>query len=332
VTIDHLVLEPEEVLNLCQTAAQSVGASPAAARSLARATLAAEAEGLSSVGLAHFVDYLEAFSAGRIRGDAVPVVERPAPALIAVDAGGGIAQLGFEVALDQLGEIATALGIGMFLQRNAYTSGALGWFAARLAERGFVAFAATNGPPMLAGSGCRQAVFGTNPLAFGAPLPEGDMLLIDQSSSATAFVNVRRAAENGERIPDGWAIDADGEPTTDPARAMIGALLPFGGPRGGNVALIVEVLAAGLTGANWSRDAPSFSAGSESPAVGLTVIAIRPDLVAPDFSARLAAQLARLEGLGLHVPGRRKAARRHVSSREGLRVPRILYEAISAWR
>ncbi|TIW17972.1 MAG: Ldh family oxidoreductase, partial [Mesorhizobium sp.] len=99
-------------------------------------------------------------------------------------------------------------------------------------------------------------VYCTNPMSFAAPAADGSPLVIDQSSSATAFVNIRKAAEDGRKIPEGWALDASGNPTTDPAAAMKGAMLAFGGQRGANIALMVEVLAAGLSGANWSLDAP----------------------------------------------------------------------------
>ena len=91
-------------------------------------------------------------------------------------------------------------------------------------------------------------------------------LVIDQATSATAYVNLRKAAEHGEPIPEGWAIDAAGQPTTDARAALDGLLLAFGGKRGANIALMVEVLAAGMTGANWSLDCPPFDQGSDSPA------------------------------------------------------------------
>jgi len=112
----------------------------------------------------------------------------------------------------------------------------------------------------------------------------------------------------GESLPPGWAVDAEGLPTTDPTAAMRGALLAFGGARGANIALMVEVMAAGLAGANWALDAPSFTQGDRSPGAGLLVIAIAPALLAPDFSRRLRLQLERLAKLGVHIPGRRVAA------------------------
>ena len=157
-------------------------------------------------------------------------------------------------------------------------------------------------------SGAKRPLYCTNPIAFAAPLDEGPPLLIDQASSATAFVQLRHYAERGEPLPPGWAVDGDGEPTTDPKAALRGALLAFGGARGANIALMVEVMAAGLAGANWALDAPSFTSGDRSPGAGLLVIALTPSLLAPDFPQRLILQLDWLAKLGVHIPGRRGAA------------------------
>src|SRR5690606_1974883 len=121
------------------------------------------------------------------------------------------------------------------------------------------------------GSGGTKPVYCTNPMAFAAPVAGGPALLIDQSSSATAFVNIRKAASTGDSIPTDWALDEAGNPTSDARAAMKGALVAFGGARGANIALMVEVLAAGLSGANWSLDAPSFTSGTQNPGTGLFV-------------------------------------------------------------
>ncbi len=294
-----------EALALAENALTAAGAGPAMAASLARATVDAERRGKPAVGFAHLVDYLESLVAGRINGNAAPKRKDPAPALIAMDADGGIAQLCFDRAIDDLCRKAETFGLSLFSLSNSFTTGELGDYALRLAERGLVAFAATNGPALIAGSGGAKPVYCTNPLAFAAPRADGPPLLIDQSSSATAFVNIRNAAAAGEDIPPGWAVDAAGQPTTDARAALTGAMLAFGGARGANIALMVEVLAAGLSGANWSLDAPDFMSGARTPGCGLLVIAIAPALLDPQFEARLGDQLARLESqYGIHIPGK----------------------------
>ncbi len=314
---DDISMTVADLEALCRDAACAAGASGEAAASLARATLTAEAEGNRAVGLAHLPFYLDALREGRIDGRAEPSIERPLPAILHVDARGGTAHLGWDRAFEALVGTARGFGLALFAQRNAYTCGSLGAFVQRLAEAGLVGIAATNGPALMTVPGGRRPVYFTNPLAFAAPMAGGDTLLIDQASSQTAYVKLRDAAARGEAIPPGWAIDADGRPTTDPAEALKGALLTFGGARGANVALMVEVLAAGLTGANWSLDAPSITAGDRSPGTGLLVIAIEPRAFGPGFAQRLADHAARLEAEGVHRPGRAKAAARRRASVTG---------------
>lgn len=309
---------------MARRAAAGAGAGAAVAQSLADATVAAELAGRGAVGFAHLVDYLAGFAAGRIPGAARPDISFPAAALIRADAKGGIAQLGFDLAFEELRTRAAAYGITAFAQENSYTAGEIGYYARRLAEAGLVALAASNGPALVTVGGSGAAVFGTNPMAFAAPLPDGPPLVIDQASSATAFVNVRAAADKGETIPEGWAVDAAGRPTTDARAAVKGALIAFGGARGANIALMVEILAAGLTGANWSLDAPSFAGGNQSPGIGLFVVALKPDLLAPGFAARLEAQAERLAAKGIHIPGRRPRT-------ETIELPASLAASIEAY-
>ena len=312
----------KELHQLCMRAAKAFGATTRVARSLADATVTAEAEGQHIVGLSHFFDYLDAFAAGRIDPKAEPELRQVKPAIFHSDAKGGLAQLGFDRAFARLVKAAKKHGISLFSQTNGWTCGSLGYHVERLAHEGLMALAATNGSAMIAGGGATKPIYCTNPLAFAAPTADDAPLLIDQSSSATAFVNIRDAAARGDTIPDGWAIDKDGKPTTDPKAAMEGALLAFGGSRGANIALMVEVLAAGTSGANWSVDAPLLFEGEENSRTGLTIIVIDPTILAPDFPERLSRHLTRLsEDYGVHVPGRAKARARLESVRDGVEVP-----------
>lgn len=296
-------LDTKQALALARDAALGAGASLALAESLARATVAAELAGKSGVGFAHLLDYLDGLTCGRICKNPIPVISQPTPASIRVDAQGGIAQLGFDLAFEALQAKCRLYGMAVLVLNNSFTAGELGYYTRRLAQAGLVALASTNAEAQLTTPGAGKAVFGTNPLSFAAPRTGAQPLVIDQSSSATAFVNVRRAAEKGEAIPAGWALDQHGQPTTDARAALDGLLLPFGGARGANMALMVEVLTAGLAGGNWSTDAPSFASGSQSPAMGLFVVAFAPELLSPGFGERLDAQLAHLASQGVHIPG-----------------------------
>lgn len=320
-------LSRAEALDLTHRACRGAGASEAAAASLAAATVSAEAYGKAAVGFAHLLDYLTSLTEGRIDGAAEPVVSFPAPALVQVDARGGIAQLGFDLAFGELSARAERYGVAVFAQRNSYTTGELGYYARRLAAVDLLSLVVSNGPPLIAPPGATQAAYSTNPIAFAAPGEGRPSLVIDQASSAAAFVKIREAAERGEALPAGWAIDADGAPTTDPIRALAGALLPFGGARGANIALMVEVMAAGLTGANWSLEAPDFNRGDRSPGAGLLVIAVAPRLFDASFVLRLETHLQKLEHLGVYVPGRTHA---HATPGE-FALPAALVERVAAF-
>ncbi|MEH6825309.1 MAG: Ldh family oxidoreductase [Motiliproteus sp.] len=328
-----LWLTLEEIQDLSQRAAEACGACCDNALSLAMSIAAAEAEGLTNVGLAHLADYCEGLRVGRIDGNVRPTVTKPTPMVFQVDVHSGLAHPGFDIVYEDLVAAAKQFGVAIFSLRNSYTCGALGYFVSRLASAGLVAQATTNaGPPAVAAAGGDKPVFGTNPLAFAVPGSDGPALIIDQSCSATALVNIRAAGERGERLPDGWAVDAQGQPTTDPKAALTGALLAFGGYKGSNIALLVEMLSAGLTGANWSCDAPSFVAGNRCPDVGLFIIAINPAVVFGDgFEARISAYMDRFtHDYGGRVPGAKRAEAIR-QSEQGVRVPAELIARLNGY-
>jgi len=327
---DTIRLSVDEALALCVKAAKAAGAREETARAIATAAVDAEAEGQPNVGLSHFIDYLDSLAAGRIDGQALPVISRPAPAIILSDACAGAAHTGFDQAFDDFVATAKTLGLALFSQRNAYTAGSLGYYGTRLAAHGLASIAATNGPALITGGGATRPIYCTNPLAFVAPVAGGPPLIIDQSSSATAFVSVRQAAAEGRSLPEGWALDSTGRPTADPAEAMKGALLTFGGARGANIALMVDVLAAGISGAKWSIDAGSITEGTASPGSGLFVLALAPALIDPGFAERMAAQVERLgQEYGVHIPGARKAEARERAARDRITVARAVFERIA---
>ena len=323
---DEVELGHAEAEALALRACRGAGANEASARSLVAATLSAARFGPASVGFPHMVDYLDGFREGRINGDPAPTLTRAFPAHLAGDADRGIAQLGFDLAFTGFVEAARTFGIAVFSQKNSYTTGELGYYVRRLARRGLVGFAVTNANAMVAAKAGAAAVYSTNPLAFGFPLGDDHPpLVIDQSASATAYVNILAAAAEGRTIPEGWAVDANGAETRDPQQAIMGALLPFGGRKGANIALMVEMLSAGFSGGAWSLDAADFNEGTTSPSVGLTVLAMAPEAGRIPRACR---QAERLDSLGVHVPGVSGARQRHAASTP-FRMPRRTFEAMS---
>ena len=326
---DDVFLSLKEAEDLGLRACFAVGADMPSARSLVDATLSAALHGPATLGFPHFVDYLNAFIEGRIECEPTPRHERRFSAFLTSDAGGGIAQLGFDLAFSDLLKTVRTFGVAIFTQTNSFTTGELGYYVRRLANEGVVGLAATNANAMVVSKPGDTAVYSTNPMAFGFPLgPDSPPMVIDQASSATAFVNVVRAAEERQPIPEGWAVDAEGRPTIDAQQALSGALLPFGGREGGNVALLVEMLSAGLSGGPWSLDVPDFRSGSEGPAVGMTVIAIMPDKNGDDRVRRANEQSKRLQCLGVFVPG--VTGMGHSSRLDGLSIPRSVFDRINA--
>ncbi len=320
-----------EALAAAVAALKAAGASPGHAAATGRAVVTAEAEGNRGVGLKHLLTYGDALAAGRAKGDAEPVVEEVSEVVTRVDAAEGLPHLGFERALPRLAEGAGKQGLAMLALSNGYPCGALGYFVRKLAEEhGLAALAAANaGPAVMAASGGKARVFCTNPLAFAVPRDGGaPALVIDQSSASASLAKLREYAEAGREIPEGWGLDPAGHPTTDARAALAGSLLPFGGARGANIALLVEMLAAGLTGASWSKDAPAFNKGNASPGAGLLVLAISP---VSGFGARFDDWLEAVQAdEGAYLPGLAKGEALHHARHRGFAVDAALWTQIKS--
>lgn len=286
-------LTPDELTALCASAIEAAGGSPEIAATLAAATVSAELRGKTTVGASHLLDYIEALEKGRINGHPGLRTSTRSRAVTLVDADSGTAQLAFAHSRDEVVATAREFGLAMLSITHSYTAGELGYYTRWIAEHGLIGLAGTNSPALMSLFSARSAVTGTNPLAFSLPLP-GGVRSFDQAASATAWVSVRAAAEAGGTIPEGWALGPDGSSTQDPAAALAGALLPAGGVKGSNIALMVEMLAV-LGGANFSLDAPPFDRGDQGPGIGLFLLAIDPGAVDPEYCRRAEAHLDRLE-------------------------------------
>lgn len=290
------------VEGLARSALSRAGASDKVADLLTDAALFAEDRGMRGVGVAHLLDYLHAIDNGRMDATAVPKMDRLAPGFLACDALGGPLHTGFDAAFDDLVAAARSTGVAVFVQSGAFAGGQLGWFTERLSTHGLAALGAINSNALLATEPGTGRVLGTNPMSYSFPRPDGQVMTVDQAASAAAYVNVREAAAKGQPIPEGWAVDANGVPTTDAKGALGGAMLPFGGYKGANIAWMVELL-AGMSGGNWSIDAAPFDSGSECPGVGMFILAIDVSKLRHDFVARADAHVLRLRDQGVRTPG-----------------------------
>jgi (2R)-3-sulfolactate dehydrogenase (NADP+) len=189
-----------------------------------------------------------------------------------------------------------------------------------------------NTPQAIAPAGGTAPLFGTNPIAFAAPRRDAPPLVIDLSLSKVARGKIMAAKKRGEPIPEGWALDAAGAPTTDPDAALGGMLIPMGDAKGAALALMVEIIAATLTGANYSFEATSFfDAEGAQPGVGQLILAFRAGAGARGaFTDRLETLMDAIAAqTGARAPGERRLAARAEAAARGLRAPAHLLEEIA---
>jgi (2R)-3-sulfolactate dehydrogenase (NADP+) len=315
------------VLNLAEAEALVIDTlarcrtSPANAGCIARALVAAEADGLKGHGLSRLPSYAAQAKIGKVDGFATPALTRPCPATVAVDASNGFAYPAIDIAVATLPDVARREGIAVAAIRRSHHCGAVGHPVERLAQAGFVAIMFANTPAAMAPAGGTRGVFGTNPIAFACPLPDRPPIVIDLSLSKVARGNILAAQQKGERIPDGWALDAAGHPTTDPTAALAGTMMPLGDAKGTALALMVELLAAGLTGATFAAEASSFlDAEGPPPGTGQLIIILGPTAFGgTNVTARFATLAASIElQPGARLPGTRRFAARERAAADGL--------------
>ena len=302
------------------------------ARTVARALVAAEADGLKGHGLSRVPSYAAQARVGKVDGHAVPFADRPRPGLLAVDARHGFAYPALDLVTAELPAIAREQGVAAAPIRRSHHCGAAGHPVEKLAERGLVAMLFANTPSAIAPYGGSRAVFGTNPIAFACPLPGRAPIVVDLALSKVARGNIVAAADRDEPIPEGWALDIDGRPTTDAKAALRGTMVPLGDAKGTVLALMVELLAAGLTGATYAADASTFlDTEGGPPGTGQLFIAFDPDGFGDGALARFAALAASIEDQdGTRLPGSRRLELRARAAREGLAVSDQLLAHIAA--
>lgn len=302
------------------------GFSSADAALLARNCVTAEADGSSSHGLFRVRHYADTIRSGYADAKAKPVLEDVAPGILRADAANGFALMAIEKARDPLCAKARTNGIAALLVRNSHHLGALYLDIEEFVREGFVALALVNSEAMVAPPGAARAVYGTNPVAFGAPRLTNGPVFFDQSSSTTAFGEVQMAARDGRRLPDGTGIDAGGNVTGDPAAILDGgALLTFGGHKGASIALMVEILCAALVGGDFSYEVSwKDHQGAMTARTGETIILIDPGAGSAHgrpFAERLDGLTAALKAAGQHrVPGERRLESRKNAMAHGMEI------------
>ncbi len=294
------------------------------ADSVSRALVRAEVDGHIGHGLSRVTTYAAQARCGKVDGVATPDFLRTRSSSAIIDARHGFAYPALDLACEHLPSLARDAGIAAVGIRRSHHFGVAGQTVERLADAGLIAIVMGNTPRAMAAIGGIRPIFGTNPIAFACPRRDACPVIVDLALSQVARGRILIACRKGEPIPVGWAVDAQGDPTTDAKAALAGTLLPFGGPKGAALALMVEIMAAALTGANFAFEASSFLDEEGSPpGVGQVLIAIDPAAFAGRevFLDRVAMLAAVIESEpGARLPGSRRMALRDHAERHGVSV------------
>ena len=284
------------------------GAPEAVAAEVARAIRIAEGNGNKICGLYYLESYCTQLETGRITTDTEPVVSQDRPGAVRVDGKLGFAQSAFAAGFETAVEAARSNGICGYAVEHTHTCTSLGFFTEQFAISGLLAIGTTNATPRVAPPGGSVPVLGTNPIAMAVPDGKGGIAMqFDFSTSAVALGKITMAKAAGETIPLGWAVDANGEPTTDPDAALVGSLVSAGGHKGYGIGLMVELLASALTGSRLSSEVPALKTPGGPPHdLGQFYIVIDPAAYSGDgFYSHLLQLAASIEAQpGARLPGR----------------------------
>jgi len=329
------VVTIQEARDLVAAALRRAGANAAMADATASALVLAESQGLASHGLSRVAQYAAHLRNGRVNGEAMPTVIRQKGATAVVDAQEGLAFAACELAVGEAIARAREFGVAFVGVMNSHHCGVVADHLRAVGAAGMVGLGFANSPSAMPAAGGRHPIFGTNPVAAIFPRRAELPLMIDLSLSEVARGKLMVAAKEGRPIPLGWALDANGEPTTDPKAGMEGSMLPIGAvssPKGAMLALVVELLVTALIGANFGFEASSFfvDAGNR-PRIGQSFIVIDPGALAgrEQFLDRLEVLVREmLVDDGVRLPGARREALRLAAETQGLKIADSMLEAL----
>ena len=248
---------PQTIKKLVADIAQWAGVPARDATILSDVLVEADIQGTYTHGISRVNIYISRIRRGLTNPKADITIERKRRSVIAVDAGNGLGHVQAYKVLEILIPMAKSAGIAAATIRNSQHFGALSYYCNKAADEDMILFATTNAEPAMAPEGGYQAYFGTNPLAVSFPTGKGYNIKIDLSTSVVARGNIIAAQKDGKEIPPGWALDPDGNPTTDVNKALAGTVLTMAGHKGYALALMAEVFSGVLSGA-----AVGFSVGS----------------------------------------------------------------------
>lgn len=304
------------------------------AESVARALVAAERDGQSGHGLTRIPSYCAQSLSGKVDGSAKAELTWLTDVAARIDVAFGFAYPAFDLAIEALSQRAETQGICVATLYRSHHFGQAGAHCERFAERGLVAFVYGNSPKAMAPWGGKRALIGTNPIAFAAPMKEAPPLVVDLALSKVARGKVIAAREVGQEIPNDWAFDVDGKPTTDPEAVLAGGTMrPIGQAKGAALAIMVEVMSACLAGAHLGFEASNlFDADGPPPNLGQSVLVLNPQLLSGgQFLDRMAAFAEAYDAEeGVRLPGLTRLKNRRKAETAGLAIDPILFGKIEA--
>jgi len=323
----------EELARLTASALRKSGASRAMAQATADALVAAEAEGLAGHGLSRVALYCQHLREGRADGKAKPKIVKKKGATCLVDAHGGLAFLATALAVKEAAKRAKRYGVAFAGVTNSHHLGAAAHHLAPLAQAGLAGIAMTNSPSAINAWGGRKAFYGTNPIAAIFPRRDAAPIVVDLSLTEVVRGKIMLYAKEGKPIPLGWAVDRDGNPTTDAKAALTGSLMAIGGVKGTALALMVEVLCVALTGAAFSYENDSYFEPGNRPRIGHAFVAIDPDALAGigTYYARLEDLVATMQAEeGVRLPGARRQQAAAKARAEGIDISEAMLGELRA--
>ena len=325
-------LSLSELESMAIRALTANGTSARNAAQVAAAIVTAEADGLKGHGASRVPFYTAQVKSGKVNGQATPECHDVGAAARRIDAKEGFSYPAMNLAVEHLTKLAKDTGIAAAAIGNSHHAGAAGQPVEKLARAGLVGLFFANSPEAIAPWGGSKALFGTDPIAFAAPRRNEAPLVIDMSLSQVARGKIMVAAQQGNPIPEGWALDPEGNPTTNAKAAMAGTMLPMGDAKGAQLVLMVELFAAAMTGSLFGYEASSFfEAEGPAPRTGQFLIALDAERFSGGvFTERVETLFGSiLAQSGTRIPGARRFALRVQAERAGVSLPQALYDEIN---
>lgn len=330
-----VTLTLEEAQALSNKVLTSNGFNAAHAAAIARSVTGAQRDECHSHGLYRLISCVETARRGGLDPCAEPEMEDQAPAIVRMNAHKGCSLLSFEQGRPHLIEKARQCGVAALAINNCFHFSALWPEVESMAEAGVAALAMTPTHAFVAPAGGTKPLLGTNPMAFAWPRSGAVPYTFDFATSASARGEIELHRRAGKDIPDGWAVDSSGQPTTEPEEALAGAQLTFGGYKGSALSTMIELLAGPLIGDALGHETQAVNEhGDGKPHHGEIVLAFSLETFlggdAQKQKQHAEALFAGIEQQGARLPSSRRYQARERSRVNGVRIPEALYDELQA--